>query len=212
VVDARRVEVARVAVFVDGFNLHYGIKSRCGRKLLWLDLQALALSLFRGSQSLVQVKYLTARLRDDPVLVSAQSAYLDALGIHCPLVTVIEGRFQEKRRVCDSCGAEWVDYEEKETDVSIATALIEDGVRERYDRALLLSADSDLCPAVTAAERLRPSKRIVAIFPPGRHSVELQRAVDGFAVIAPSRIRQSQLPDAIATSGGVVLRRPKDWT
>jgi uncharacterized LabA/DUF88 family protein len=208
----KEIRLVRVVVFVDGFNLHYGIKSRGGRKLLWLDLQALALSILRGGQVLVQVKYFTARFRDNPVLISAQSAYLEALESHCPLVTLIEGRFQEKRRVCSSCGAGWVDYEEKETDVSIATALLENAVQDRYDMALLLSADSDLCPAVAAAKRICPDKRIVAAFPPGRHSVDLQRAVDGFIAIGLSKIRQSQLPEAVTARDGVVLRRPTGWT
>jgi uncharacterized LabA/DUF88 family protein len=204
--------LVRVAAFIDGFNLHYGVKSRCGRKHLWLDAEALVQGLLRGHQRLQQVKYFTARFRDDPALMSAQSAYLDAMEARCPRVKIVEGRFQEKRRICGSCGVAWVDYEEKETDVSIATAMIEDAVRDRYDMAILLSADSDLCPAVAAIKRLRPDKRVVAVFPPGRHSVDLQQAVDGFIVIGLNKIRQSQLPDAIDAGAGVVLRRPREWT
>ena len=144
--------------------------------------------------------------------MDAQAVYLDALASYCPLVTIIEGRFKQVFRVCASCGASWVAYEEKETDVSIATALIEDAVHDRYDVALLFSADSDLCPAVAATKRLRPDKLVVAVFPPGRHSVDLQRAVDGFVVIGVNKVRQSQLPDEITAAGGVVLRRPSGWT
>jgi hypothetical protein len=32
--------VVRVAVYVDGFNLYFGLHERYGRKYLWLDLQA----------------------------------------------------------------------------------------------------------------------------------------------------------------------------
>ena len=53
-------------------------------------------------------------------------------------------------------------YEEKETDVSIAAALIEDAMQDRYDTALLISADSDLCPAIVTMKRLCPEKRIIA--------------------------------------------------
>ncbi len=63
---------------------------------------------------------------------------LDALASHCRKVRRIEGRFQEKHRHCVSCGARWVGYEEKETDVNISAALIEDAVYDRYDTALLL--------------------------------------------------------------------------
>jgi hypothetical protein len=40
-----------------------------------------------------------------------------------------------------SCGSQWVSYKE-ETDVSIAVQLVEDGVRNVFDTALLVSADS----------------------------------------------------------------------
>jgi hypothetical protein len=86
--------LTRVAVFVDGFNLHYGIRSRCGRKLWWLDVQALALCYLRPWQSLVEVKYFTARFQDDQALIDAQSMYLDALESYCPLIKIIEGRFK----------------------------------------------------------------------------------------------------------------------
>jgi uncharacterized LabA/DUF88 family protein len=163
-------------------------------------------------QGLLEVKYFFARFRDDPVAVRTQTMYLDALGARCRCVTLVEGRFQEKRRICHDCGAMWLDFEEKETDVSIATALIEDAVLDRYDTALLISADSDLCPAVEAAKRLCPDKRIVGVFPPGRHSTVLQRTIDGCSYVAVNKIRQSQLPDAIDAGAGVVLRRPREWT
>jgi uncharacterized LabA/DUF88 family protein len=51
----------------------------------------------------------------------------------------------------------WTIYEEKETDVSLAVSLLEDAAMDRYDVALLFSADSDLCPAVRAVRRVRPS-------------------------------------------------------
>lgn len=202
----------RVGAYIDSFNLYYGVRSKCGRKRLWLDVQALVADLLRSGQTLTHVAYFTARFRDDQVAMRLQAAYLDALQSYCPLVTIIEGRFQDKVRVCRQCGTGWTDYEEKQTDVSIATALIEDAVTDRYDIALLLSADSDLCPAVAAARRLRPRKRIVGVFPPGRHSSDLQRIVDGCKILGLNKIRQSQLPEVIPASDGVVLRRPEEWT
>jgi uncharacterized LabA/DUF88 family protein len=203
--------VSRVAVYVDGFNLYFGLKSKFGRRYLWLDLQALARSLLKPGQSLTQVTYFTARVRDNMESQQRQADYLDALVAHSPLVTVVDGRFQAKDRRCNGCGDTWVVFEEKETDVNIAIALVEDAVLDRYDTALLLSADSDLCPAVRATKRLRPDKRIVAAFPPKRHSADLSRAVDGFFSIRNDKIIKAQLPVAVA-AGDVVLRRPKYWS
>lgn len=204
--------MTRVAVYVDGFNLYFGLKDKYRRRYLWLDLQTLAASLLRPGQTLTQVTYFTAHVRDQPESHQRQSDYLDALAVHCPLVTVVDGRFQAKDRRCRGCGDTWVVFEEKETDVNIAVALLEDAVLDRYDMALLLSADSDLCPAVRAAKRLRPDKRIIAAFPPGRHSADLKRAVDGFLSIGRDKVSRAQLPVTLTADSGVVLRRPKYWS
>ena len=71
-----------------------------GRKYLWLDLQALAESLLRAGQSLEQMRYFTARVRNDVAGGQRQSDYLDALNVHSPLVEIKDGRFQEKDRRC----------------------------------------------------------------------------------------------------------------
>jgi uncharacterized LabA/DUF88 family protein len=207
---AGRCIVVRVAAYIDGFNLYFGLKTRHGRRYLWLDLQALGLSLMRPGQTLEQITYFTARVRNDPEGRQRQSDYLDALASHSPLVTVVDGRFQEKARHCRNCGAAWTVYEE-ETDVSIAAALIEDAVLDRYDTALI-SADSDLCPAIVTMKRLRPEKRIIAAFPPRRHSADLKRAVDGYLVIGDDKIRKAQLPPEVVNNAGITLCRPKHWT
>jgi uncharacterized LabA/DUF88 family protein len=203
--------VARVAVYVDGFNLYFGLRAKYARRYLWLDLQSLAESLLRRGQTLAVVRYFTARVRDDAEGEQRQSDYLDALRAHSPLVTVKDGRFQEKFRRCRECGSTWTVFEEKETDVNIAVALLADAVRDRFDTALLISADSDLCPAVRETKSLFPEKRIIAAFPPKRHSAELKRVVDGYLSIGDDKVRRAQLPAEVVTETGVVLRRPKHW-
>jgi uncharacterized LabA/DUF88 family protein len=203
--------VVRVATYIDGFNLYFGLKEKYARRYLWLDLQALSESLLRRGQTLARVTYFTARVRGNADSQQRQSDYLDALVSHSPLVSVVDGRFQEKRRQCRQCGTSWTVFEEKETDVHIAVSLVEDGVQDRYDMALLISADSDLCPAIRAIKRLRPEKRIIAAFPPRRNSDDLKRAVDGYLSIGHAAIRRSQLPPQVITSAGIVLSRPKRW-
>lgn len=203
--------MARVAAYVDGFNLYFGLKAKYQRKYLWLDLQALATGLLRPGQTLESVTYFTARVRNDAAAAQRQSDYLEALAAHSPLVTVVDGRFQEKHRRCRLCGAEWTVYEEKETDVNIAAALIADAVENRYDTAPLISADSDLTPAIRIMKRLRPQKRIIAAFPPMRRSADVERAVDGHVFIGNDKIRRAQLPSAVVGSAGVMLRRPERW-
>ncbi|HEY3751439.1 MAG TPA: NYN domain-containing protein [Pseudonocardiaceae bacterium] len=204
--------MVRVAVYVDGFNLYFGLRAKYDRKYLWLDLQALAESLLRRDQTLEQVTYFTARVRNDPQGEQRQSDYLDALREHSLLVEIKDGRFQEKSRRCRGCGSAWTVFEEKETDVNIAVALLSDAVRDRFDTALVVSADSDLCPAVRTTKSLFPAKRVIAAFPPRRHSAELKQIADGFVFIGDDKIRQAQLPDEVVTKAGIILRRPKHWS
>jgi uncharacterized LabA/DUF88 family protein len=204
--------VLRVRVYVDGFNLYFGLKEKYSRQFHWLDLQALSGRLTRPSQQLDLVQYFTARVRDVTSSRHRQDTYLQALSSHCPLVTIHEGRFQRKTGTCRSCQNEWLTYEEKESDVSLAVSLVEDAALDRFDVALLISADSDLCPAVRAVRRVRPGKRIVAVFPPARHSDDLRRTADAVFRLGRDKLSQCQLPPEVITPGGIKLTRPAYWS
>lgn len=204
--------VERVKAYIDGFNLYHGLREKYGRRYHWLDLEALVTKLLRPSQTLYEIDYFTARVRQQPTSEQRQATYLNALTVTCGAVRVVEGRFQQKTRECRQCHRSWVDHEEKETDVSIAVTLLEDGVNDVFDVALLISADSDLCPAVRALGRLYPKKRVVAAFPPARNSGDLRQAVNGAAfTIGHAKIRNSLLPSTVTTPTGLILTRPAYW-
>ncbi|HEU4426929.1 MAG TPA: NYN domain-containing protein [Pilimelia sp.] len=202
----------RVRAYVDGFNLYHGMHAKYRRAYHWLDLERLAKCLLRRGQRLDRVKYFTARVRRNDDSRLRQVSYLDALTAHCGRLEIIEGRFQEKACVCFACRAQWVTYEEKESDVSLAVALVEDAALDHFDVAVVVSADSDLCPAVRAVKRIAPRKRIVAAFPPRRHSADLQQHVDHLLRIDRQMLMRSQLPSKVVTAGGIELTRPEHWT
>ncbi|MEV5948981.1 NYN domain-containing protein [Streptomyces sp. NPDC051993] len=81
------------------------------------------------------------------------------------------------------------------TDVNIAVALMEITASAQVDTVLVVSADSDLCPAVRSARTVNPQLTIVPTFPPHRRSGELK-------VLLPSafKLRQSQLPAVVRHS------------
>ncbi|MEV5889425.1 hypothetical protein [Nonomuraea fuscirosea] len=54
----------RVGVYVDGFNLYYGLKHPSGRRDLWLDLAGLARELLRQRASPVQRRLVSPRAGD----------------------------------------------------------------------------------------------------------------------------------------------------
>jgi uncharacterized LabA/DUF88 family protein len=208
-----RSPAERLIVYIDGFNLYHGLKERSGRRLLWLDLAKLA-DLLRPRSSLVRVNYFTAQVLDDPSAASRQERYQLALMAQSPgLVEITQGRYQKKTRTCRSCGASWIQYEEKETDVSIATAVVADAATGVADAALIVSADSDLSPAIRTARRLNGAMFIAAAFPPKRYSAELSKLMPASFNIGMSKLTRAQLPRTVLDrSSGRSYMRPQKWS
>jgi len=198
----------RVSMYVDGFNLYHGMHSRFQRRYLWLDLRALATKLLKEDQELGEVHYFTARMRGGGDSAARQAEYLGAL--RATGVNVVEGRFQEKHVQCRSCQTQWLSYEEKESDVSLSVSLVEHAAMDKFDVALLLTGDSDMCPAVRAVRRLSPQARVIAVFPPARTSGDLRRTAHGSMQLGQAPLRQSQLPEAVETPKRT-YERPVHW-
>ncbi len=205
--------MSRVMVYVDGFNLYFGLRSKQWRKYYWLDLVALATALLKPNQTLSGVHYFTSRIRANGRNVSdmqRQTAYLEALDT-LPGVQLHFGHYLEKPKQCRQCGAQWMDYEEKMTDVNIAVQLLADAFDDRFDTALLISADSDLTTPVRMLRSQFPAKRLIAVFPPGRQSFELKNTANASFTIGEANLRQSQLPAQVQRADGFILQRPAHW-
>lgn len=211
----------RVSVYVDGFNLYYGLKSAGLRRFYWLDMARLASQIVQPGSTLGAVKYFTARTSgklplDTPAEAldraqgqARQANYLAALKA-VGGVDIIEGKYQSKPRSCKSCGAPYYRHEEKMTDVSIATELLKDAHLNLYDVAILVSGDSDLSPAIRAVHQLFAGKKVIVAFPPDRPSGHLRRMTSTFT-INRAHLAQSQLPNPVV-SGVDTYRRPVEWT
>ncbi len=200
----------RVIAYVDGFNLYFGLKESGWRRYYWLDIHALVANILPPGSSLLDVKYFTARVDAPEGKRVRQNTYLEALQAATACKTVF-GKYQPELTHCSHCGGETRIPKEKMTDVNIAVEMMADAFDDRFDTAMLVSGDSDLTPPVRHIRHRFPGKRVVVAFPPKRHSIELERASSGSFVIARSRLRDSQLPDAIAKPDGYILRRPERW-
>lgn len=199
----------RMIAYVDGFNLYHGLKQAHHRQRLWLDIVEVAQSA-RRQQRLVKVKYFTAVVLDDPVAQANQAHYIAALEAKYPYVFETHmGRYQSKTDRCHNCGHEFTRYEEKETDVNIATEIVVDAAQHAMDTALIISADSDLAPAVRAAQKIRHDLFALCFFPPKRYSAELSQLMPRSMHIGKDRTKM-QLPDSF-TVGSDVFKRPAKW-
>ncbi len=102
------------------------------------------------------------------------------------------------------CQREYRTHEEKETDVNIGVHLMADALNGRFDRALVVSADTDLNEAVELARRETTGRNINIdiVAPPGRKRLN-SRAL--FEVTA-GRIRRSLLPAQVQSNNGTIHR------
>jgi uncharacterized LabA/DUF88 family protein len=212
----------RVIAYIDGFNLYFGLKDSGYQRFYWLNIQAMIQNLLRKYQQLVLTKYFTARISGPEkgdtsnfaLYLEAkrcrQAVFLEALGT-LPGFLMYYGHYLRERVKCRNCGRVWNDHEEKMTDVNIATEMLTDAFEDKFDTALLVSADSDLVPTLRALKRLFPQKRIVVFFPPGRSSAQLKNVADRQFTIGRRTLAKSQFSDQVVKTDGHMLERPQQW-
>lgn len=199
----------RVIVYVDGFNLYFGMLD-AGIEGKWLDLWQLAGNLLKENQELMAVKYFTSRVSHNPDKQKRQTTYLEAL--ENSSVKLFYGHYQSAAIECLRCGNVWATYNEKMTDVNIATEIILDAYADLYDMAMLISGDSDLVPPIKKVHVLFPKKRVFVAFPPKRHNVQLATVARGSIIIGRKKLMDSQFPDEIVKPDGYVLKKPAEWS
>ncbi|MCC7142260.1 MAG: NYN domain-containing protein [Candidatus Eisenbacteria bacterium] len=212
----------RTSFLVDGFNLYHSLRdaSRAlgGVGTKWLDLRSLCdsyLYQIGGSAQTVGVFYFSALARHleatNPGITARHVDYLSALRSRG--VTVELAHFKEKRQRCPhpTCRLEIKRHEEKETDVAIALKLLELLWLDQCDSVVLLTGDSDLAPAIRAARRLAPHKRIYCLFPHARGSIELRNLAARTFRIKKERYAQFQLPDGVQLLDGRAVSKPQGW-
>lgn len=184
----------RVITYIDGFNLYFGLKSKNWKRFYWLDIQKLSSSILKENQYLERVKYFTAKISLPPDKVKRQTTFIEALETIYG-IEITYGKYQAHTVECFNCGNQMNKPNEKMTDVNIATAMIIDAFEDKYDTAILISADSDLKGPITKIKEKFPNKRIVCAFPPKRFSVDLKKIVDAHFTIGRRKFNQSLLPE-----------------
>ena len=196
----------RAIAFVDGFNLYHAIDGLNRPHLKWIDLRALAHSFLRDGQVLIAVKYYTAYATWLPGAYARHREYVAALkasGVH-----VLLSEFRDRPSECYRCGHRWIGHEEKQTDVQMAVDIVADCLENRFDLALVITADSDLTPAISRV-RTSPGKRLLMIAPPGRFN--RARDLQFTHQIRRGRIARFLLPAVVTGDGQVVATRPPEY-
>ena len=200
----------RVIAYIDGFNLYYGLRASRWQRFYWLNLRQATLHLLKPDQSLVEIKYFTALVTTPQDKSRRQATFLEALST-LPAFSIHYGHYLADTVACRQCGHTYTTHHEKMTDVNIATEMLSDAFTDRFDTALLCSADSDLVGPVRKVHQLFPDKHVIVVFPPARHSNALKQVVSGYLHLDRATLAQSVFPDQVVKPDGFVLHRPADW-
>jgi uncharacterized LabA/DUF88 family protein len=196
--------LGRVYGFVDGFNLYHALEHfepavpvpdpDRFQKYKWLCLTSLFKRFIAPhTEALVGVELFTAypnwtnsdakRLRHQ-TFVSAQ----EQMGVH-----VTFGEFRSDMVTCRMCRQPFRRYVEKQTDINIAISLIK--LAGSYDKAILLTADSDQVPTIRLLKNMYPEKRFAIMPPIGRGAKELRKVCHEYFRMTEDHLAACQLPN-----------------
>jgi uncharacterized LabA/DUF88 family protein len=175
----------------------------------WLNLRLLVENLLKSNQQFIEIKYFTSRVSNNPDKQKRQSTYLEAL--ESVGVKIYYGNYQSDKIEIRRCKNVWPTYNEKMTDVNIATQILIDAYQDKYDMAMLISGDSDLVPPMRAVHEIFANKRVFAAFPPKRHNQSVALIAKGSLTIGRKKLVESQFTFDVEKQDGYVLQKPDEW-
>ncbi len=212
--------MATVNVYIDGLNLYYGALRNSPYR--WLDLRKLSRGLLKASDEVQRIRYFTALVDDpaDPTVGQRQKSYIRALR-SIPGLTIHYGSFVTHARTMprtDGAGlVEVFRTDEKGSDVNLASHLLLDSCARDFEKALVVSNDSDLAfPVRAVRERFGLGIGVSCpVVQRGRRPAWLLvDAADFKSHITRKRrklLRQSQFPNTVIDLTGRPIRKPTSW-
>ena len=205
----------KVSVYIDGFNLYYGAIRDTPYE--WLNILTLSQLLFPHDQ-IESVKYFTAIVSarpNDPDKSNRQLVFLRALRT-LPKVEVILGTFLSHTVRMVLAGSppdrpqlvEVTKTEEKGSDVNIAAHLIHDAHNRKFEKAALISNDSDLAEPVRMVTQELHLPVVVVNPHKHRQSAELTKYAASVKQIRAGLLSASLLPPSLVDAHGTITKPP----
>jgi hypothetical protein len=204
--------MATVKCYVDGFNLYHALNELKKPALKWLNLRTVAEIMLKPGDALAGVHYFTAVVHWNKEKALRHRAYIAAL--KAVGVAVSESYFKNSDRACRKFTRSCPFYEEKQTDVALATQVLRDAVAGTSNRQLVITADADQVPLFRQVREAAPDVRIELIAPPGR--LHLARQLGALAnwrsELSEGQLVSCLLPrNVLDEQGKVVARAPADY-
>ena len=202
----------RSAFYVDGFNLYHAVADLGEPFLKWCNLWRLAETLIPSqSEELVKVTFCTAFYPGSERKRWRHGEYNKAL--ENSGVTIISGHYVHEPKDCRECGAEWQKPTEKETDINVALSLYADAKNDVYDKAYLVTADSDQAATAKFFRSSFPEKALATVAPTGRNfSVHITPYANGGRIsLNREHLERAVMPQIVMADGRPAARRPHEY-
>lgn len=217
----------KTIVYIDGYNLYYGLLRKSPHK--WLDLYKLFQeNVLNQSAEVMEVRYYTApvlsKMSDDPDSQQRQRIYLQALRKMPPnKIRIIEGKMVASTpflrlvasipQVPEMTHAKVYTLNEKNTDVNLASDLITGAWTGAYEQAVVCTNDTDISGALAAVREHHPNIHLGLVAPiPGddhrRMASDLIKHTNWAKILSPVHLANSQLPDRIPSTS---IHKPEKW-
>ncbi len=210
----------KVIAYFDGFNYYEGLKNWGWRKYYWQDFVKFVELFLKSYQELEQVRYFSA-IQKDAEKAKRQDKLFQANKTN-PRFNLILGEFKPRLRWrnvdCNGrkVGKQIKFWEEKKSDVALASYIIRDIVLDKCDTIFLFSADSDITPALDVVQEITHSKKTIKIlifFPPGNYSSDLRSRANKFFRLERHeyKFKSSQFSNEVELDSSFVVEKPEKW-
>ena len=198
------------ALYVDGFNLYYGVSEMEKPHLKWLNIKALGefIAAQKG-HSLVSTVFCSAYNKKKTDSYGRHRAFVSALEIVG--VDVILGTYSHPERDCKKCGNVWKEATEKQTDVNLALRVIKDAYETDIKHIYLLSADADQGATAKLLANRFPDRVLMTIAPPNRELSDAILSYAKYKLRLNEDILEKCLFDKVVTDGKRSIIRPADY-
>jgi uncharacterized LabA/DUF88 family protein len=201
----------KVIVFIDCFNLHHAINAYPKyHKYKWLDLSKLANLYITKNESIVDILYFTALATWNQNKVKKHKLFIKANelnGVH-----VIFGEFKKRDKFCNLRKRKYQTFEDKQTDVNIVIQLFKLSIEKKYDKAIIISGDSDLIPSINAVRKTFPNKQIGVVIPIARRAEELKHTCDFYMKMKEKQLASAIFQQKIKINDNEFLVCPPEWS
>jgi uncharacterized LabA/DUF88 family protein len=198
----------KVTFFIDGFNIYHAIANPQYQKYKWLDFKKFANHFINKFEKIEDVYYFTALTPWNKEKVKRHNIYIKAQ--ETVGVKTVYGKFKKKSKKCRICRQVYETYEEKQTDVNIAIYLFKLAIEDKYDKAYIVSGDSDLIPSILAIKESFPNKEIGVIIPIRGKAAELKSVCDFYIQMKEKHLKMNQFPDEIILPDKSCISRPQN--